>query len=330
MIRIHRDANPPDIPVYTRTSSKALDGVTRITRYARELERATAHYTDALKLTNEGVFTGSSFGFVVYKDGALRDRLASVFRTKCAYCESDFGAVSPRDIEHFRPKGQITIAGGHKLKPAYFWVAGDWSNLLVSCPDCNRPRNHVVPGQSAEVLRGKGDQFPLSNEGRRIRDHMADLADEDPVRLLINPCEENPFDHLLFTADGYVTPRPDANGVPSEKGKISIDVYALQRSLLVQQRKAALLELDQLFVELERHLRILNKLSKLGSDPELQQDADENVRDCLKKLGAMFDLEAEYLAAKRDWMLAADEEGRFTSLRVANINPLGVMKDLPN
>lgn len=326
MIRIRRNPDFPALPVYTERRSTALDGETRVTRYDREKEKAIAHYTDPENFNMHGEFTKGAIGFTVYKDGALREELAKIFHTKCAYCESEFGAVSPRDIEHFRPKGQITIARNVELKPAYFWVAGDWSNLLVSCIDCNRSRNHIVPGQHDEVLRGKGDQFPLSDESRRVRDHDGDLNDEDDARLLIDPCFEDPEAHLEFLADGQVQPREDGNGIPSEKGRISIDVYALQRSELIKARKKELLSLEHLIEEFTRNIFINNRLVEVDAPADIRVMTDLNIQRCIEKLDAMFDDGAEYLAAKRDWMREADVSGRLDGIRAFQIEPMDVVR----
>jgi len=74
------------------------------------------------------------------------------------------------------------------------------------------------------------------NEGGRVRTHQADITAEEPFRLLLNPCTDRPAEHLTFDDQGLVHPQPDAHGQPSEKGRISIAVYALQRKRLVEER----------------------------------------------------------------------------------------------
>ena len=71
------------------------------------------------------------------------------FFGKCAYCESLITNNQPGDVDHYRPKGRvmdannkpvmITTALGENPHPGYYWLAYQFSNLLPSCIDCNRP-----------------------------------------------------------------------------------------------------------------------------------------------------------------------------------------------
>jgi uncharacterized protein (TIGR02646 family) len=177
VIAIPRGPRPATLKVYSNKSVKALDGVTQVTKAEQELEKAVAFFTDPARFLNEQKLTTDTFTFAVYKDPEIQDQLEAIFGTKCAYCETDFGAVTPKDIEHFRPKSEITVAADQDaLVPGYYWLAGEWSNLLVSCPDCNRGRKHEVPGQPKKVLLGKKTQFPLSDEQQRARKHTGSGA----------------------------------------------------------------------------------------------------------------------------------------------------------
>ncbi|MFD4819519.1 HNH endonuclease [Peribacillus butanolivorans] len=60
-----------------------------------------------------------------------KDIKAQIFKetnNKCAYCESIVSHVCPGDIEHILPK---------KKRPEMIF---EWSNLTLSCEECNRPR----------------------------------------------------------------------------------------------------------------------------------------------------------------------------------------------
>ena len=175
MIRIHRDPNPPAIDAFTKQTVK-LPGGTKITRAQNELEQAIAFFTDPANFKNDTKLSKKTFTFRVYKDPAVVKALEAVFGNKCAYCESRFAHVTPKDIEHFRPKSKIEDRDKPPLLTGYFWRAGEWTNLLVSCPDCNRARNHEVPGQTKKVRLGKQAQFPLRDESGRVRSHTANVA----------------------------------------------------------------------------------------------------------------------------------------------------------
>lgn len=73
---------------------------------------------------------------------------------KCAYCESPMpegdDALIAYDVEHFRPKSQVTPWEGHNRqgrRRGYWWLAHAPLNYAVSCKVCNSPL--------------KADRFPV-------------------------------------------------------------------------------------------------------------------------------------------------------------------------
>lgn len=90
------------------------------------------------------------------------------------------------------------------------------------------------------------NQFPLSNKTQHIRkhNHANGIADEEPYRLLLNPCIDYPEEHLEYGDEGIIRPKKDKNGKESEKAKKSIDVYVLQRMYLVQSREKKLIDIQ--------------------------------------------------------------------------------------
>jgi len=213
-----------------------------------ELERARAYYSQ--KPAPE-----RAFEFSRYKERVVRRALDELFHRKCAYCESKYSAVEARDVEHYRPKGGVKGLS----HPGYWWLAGAWSNLLPSCPGCNRLGYRVMyePGMSAkdfedacqrdpDTLTGKGRSFPTSTN-RWAMSEDDDLRIEDP--LLIDPCEHNPADHLEFIFDfdrrmyiwdarpvqSFVRAR-HRDGQDDCRGETSIRLYGLNRLELVRQR----------------------------------------------------------------------------------------------
>lgn len=105
---------------------------------------------------------------------------------KCCYCErkilpSDFG-----NVEHFRPKGGVRSRLSNTLiRPVYYWLAYNWSNLLVSCGVC--------------ITAWKMSYFPLSNERRCAHFHGSALGCETPV--LVDPASEDSRDHIRYNGD---------------------------------------------------------------------------------------------------------------------------------
>ena len=97
-----------------------------------------------------------------YRHPQVRHALEVMFHGKCAYCESKILHVDYGHIEHFRPKSN----------PRFAHLIFAWSNLLLACPRCNGTEN-------------KGDKFPEIEEGGP----------------LVNPCEDDPEEHLQFEYD---------------------------------------------------------------------------------------------------------------------------------
>ena len=147
---------------------------------ADEKARAVDHY-------NVPASQVESFKFTVYKHATVKTALEQLFHKKCAYCESRYAVVSPPDIEHFRPKSAV-VRNGQLTKPGYYWLAAEWSNLLLSCIDCNRARTHEFEDQDPEVA-GKANLFPLEDENMW---EPREGIEERERPLLINPCAENP------------------------------------------------------------------------------------------------------------------------------------------
>jgi hypothetical protein len=88
-----------------------------------------------------------------------------------------------RDVEHFRPKNGVQQTDKEKLKkPGYYWLAYEWSNLLLACDFCNR--------------RYKKNYFPLANPAQRAKNHHEPIENEEP--LIINPATDDPGEFIVF------------------------------------------------------------------------------------------------------------------------------------
>jgi uncharacterized protein (TIGR02646 family) len=208
-----------------------------------ELQKATDFYNNY----NEGA---KAYDFKVYKNKDISEALHSLFKKKCAYCESFYLGVHPTDIEHFRPKARIQKEGEKgAISPGYWWLAADWNNLLPSCIDCNRKRGHALGGNLVNL--GKSDHFPIYPTSNGARTKGSEIHE---IPLLINPCEENPLDHLTFIPVGE---RPIAKpvsqaGVSRLKAKASIKYFGLNRPELVESRAKIYKLLQRCFIRIER------------------------------------------------------------------------------
>ncbi|MBJ2126590.1 hypothetical protein [Flavobacterium sp. IB48] len=222
-------------------------------KWFKETVRAIEHYTNK----NEG-----SFEFKLYNDTKVKDELKKIF-VKCAYCESSYGAVYDGDVEHFRPKGRIKEK--NPATPGYYWLANNWDNLFLACQHCNQRRKHILYGETDENGYGKLDQFPLVSEADRLinhEDHDLVFTTEENSRLLIDPCKDDPRIHFNYeNTEAVIIPL-------TNKAIASVNVYVLQRPLLVKERKVQMLKL---FGQIKCVMRELERLNRDVND-QVQKD----------------------------------------------------------
>jgi hypothetical protein len=266
-----------------------------------EFERAKKHFEEALAAGKEP----GAFEFRAYKSADVKILLFQDFFDKCAYCESRYATTAPVDVEHYRPKGRVKEEG--PAYTGYWWLAMSWDNLLPACIFCNRHNGQVTPtppdppmtpgSGPAEIAldestgkfnswllltTGKGDSFPISKV--RLATESVDYASEEA--LLLDPCRDNPDEHLHFHIDckaplglvlpkalagaktvlGHLTPvkrsasakaivkHAAATGV-SARGAVSIQTFGLNRLQLVRERTRILRRLEffeQLLIEITK------------------------------------------------------------------------------
>lgn len=250
-----------------------------------------------------------------------------MFHGKCAYCETFYASSQPLDVEHYRPKGAVAEVADHR---GYWWIAMAWENLLPSCIDCNRKRNHVTPRGDTSLVRlldnavgfssgvilgtGKKDSFPIADMGIRASKRGDSLADEKP--LLLDPCVDNPSDHLVYFFDwtnpiSFILPKqlpgdPDFSGPDglSIRGATSVHVYGLNRLRLVQARTRLLRRLEFL-ADLAIELKVLAQELKGHPDPNIDSagaQLDGFGDTIVAELVGMCDESAPYSAMVKAWM----------------------------
>ena len=142
----------------------------------------------------------------IYTDKSVADALNEIYQDKCAMCERKYYGLM---ITHYRP---TTL---------YPWLAYEWSNLFLLCPECNK---------------AKRERFPLKNEKKRVtvpqisfydwRANSISLLQEEPQ--LLNPeihNVENLFE-LKFNGElinNTIILNPPANV------EVTLEVYELNR-----------------------------------------------------------------------------------------------------
>ena len=133
--------------------------------------------TDLLKKAFDEGQRQFTFKRSIYADQTVKHQLLADQNKKCCFCEAV--KIKSMDVEHFRPKGQVTGAPTH---PGYYWLAYDWENLLGCCSTCNS--------------RAKNFLFPLVDSGKRAASHEDDIAQEEP--LFVHPVYDEPTQHIWF------------------------------------------------------------------------------------------------------------------------------------
>jgi len=153
----------------------------------------------------------------LYRDDSVRDALGRLFWNKCAFCESPVEAITASPVvHHFRPPQEAVDDDGNVSRPHYWWLAYEWENLYLCCQRCATAAGAMFPVD--------GDRAPVEARGSALAAEKA---------LLVDPCRDDPDEHLAFRPDGSVEALTD-------RGKATIEVHALNRHPLVEARRQAI------------------------------------------------------------------------------------------
>ncbi len=182
-----------------------------------------------LKVRIDGGEKLSSQDFDSYwRSKSVRKPLWTVHHGKCAYCERRRDMTRDSDIEHYRPKTEVTEDQNH---PGYWWLAYEWTNYLISCKRCNQ--------------QYKMNKFPLLPRSPRASRPEDDISSERPV--LLNPFDDDPETCVTFDwergAGVYVT----AIGTDEDgRGAGTIQIVGLNDPQLMEERAENLRLLENL------------------------------------------------------------------------------------
>ena len=188
----------------------------------------------------------------------LVEALVQVFGPICCYCES-YAHPGSGVVEHHRPR--IGVQGENPYRHLHL----DWRNLYWACPVCDRY---------------KGNRFPQMGSTLPERPYLETVEFEEPG--LLDPCRDNPDDHLEFDETGQVS-------ALSVRGDITIKLLDLNRRQLIQTRfeQVQLLQTGRIhsFDEPPAHRAVWRQLGEAGRHqarpygfpaevPRRQQDFD--------------------------------------------------------
>ncbi len=199
---------------------------------------------EAVENNDESVDKFSS----VWQD--LKDALAKLSHGKCWYCECK-QIRSDNAVDHFRPKSK------------YQWLAFDYKNYRYSCTLCNSKRKNPETHET----EGKGNEFPLIDESKRVKEASGNLNQEAP--LLLDPCKSNDVCLLDFRDDGSPCARYQDDEIKKKRAEVSIKLYHLDHPDLVEKRKELALEIKQKIEEIDD---FISKYPDIEPSESLMQD----------------------------------------------------------
>lgn len=227
----------------------------------------------------------------------IRKTLDKLFNGKCAYCETQVGDIMYGDFDHFRPRTSSRGLGKEFSADHYGWLAYTWTNMYLSCQDCNKHKINWFPIE------------PKTSRAEPLSSYEEVLAKEKP--LFVDPCNDDPEDHFKFNPDGTVLPK-------SKKGETTLELLNLNRRRLVENRK----RIGVGFIEL------LSKF-KNASDPHAKNTSiriDRTMNDFVETVTSMFMNKSQHIAVQRailkQWLDKERDirELIFTGVANANLN----------
>jgi predicted ATPase len=182
-------------------------------------------------------------------DESVRTKLSEIYYGKCAYSEEKLTPVSDSNIGCYRP---VSL---------YHWLANEWSNIFLICPECNASAGNRFPITGTQITAPPGDRMQWRADFRT-------MLEEKP--LLLNPEIDTPENHLYFDPKGIIYGRTD-------RGRETIKVFNLNRDVLISKRK------KKVETFLSKFQEILNNFAKSDWEKGNHYRDDKLIYDILFK-----------------------------------------------
>lgn len=233
--------------------------------------------------------------------------MSILFNNKCGYCECDPSRGGRFQIDHFRPKKEIASEMNKKgFPPGYYWLGMYWDNLILSCEYCNIRDTH----EGYKKATGKGTYFPISDENKRHKNpnNKSEFQKEEKVRLLIDPCKDDPSKDLDFIVDDLDINKIGLVTWKTEKGKTSVTAFGLNRfrgnSGLRIVRKNLVMEITSKINEYIEEINIAIKKNDSDSidrfTRKLKNEIDKLRKDVYERKVEFIAFRMSLLKAKKD------------------------------
>ena len=207
--------------------------------------------------------------------------LEQLFHHKCAYCESSVRPGSSA-VEHYRPRQGVRSSRDSRGHLYYAWLAYEWDNLLLVCQECNTRYGTRQPG---DFLAG-GELAPF----------LASVAECRQVEVpkLIDPCFDDPAEHLLCVRDGSLVP-------VTSRARYVVDALGLNsRPELTEARVSAWRQTD---------LQISDAIE------DFTNSSEQDVRILWEAVLKLTELHLPHLTARRAAIVARSEQLEKLGLR---------------
>jgi uncharacterized protein (TIGR02646 family) len=264
------------------------------------------YYDDAINkiIVNKAWFDKAS---KLYSGDPVKRKLDLIYNRKCAFCElKPLG--SPPQVEHYRPKDKVNGI----VHTGYYWLAYEWSNLLLICATCNST---------------KGNHFPIVNVASRVMaptmvgltvDLNANQLTNHPLALegavLINPEFDTPMRHLAFAPDGKLL-------FLDMRGSISITRYNLNRDELYSDGRKKIIE--------DFELKLMRRLQRFIDGLRSASDVVLDIIDLLiESIIYPISKEASFTSFYQAILLNFEEMivGRFPAPKIKKILRISYLK----
>jgi hypothetical protein len=263
-----------------------------------------------------GLFAKRSY----YSDPDVKQKLIASHNGKCGFCESFIMATDVGDVEHYRPKAEVTgPAPDNKMQEisldghsGYFWLAASWDNLYLSCKQCNQAY--------------KRNLFDLLPDSPRM---TFDDLDAIEAPLLLHPgLPEDQLRRLIRydPSDGMAILNPnDKYGsvvdLVKESPRIqrTIEIVGLNRPRLLEARAHHLVKLRSLFVLAAAAAMPISHALPAKSDPrpailDFLAPIDSAAADAIAALEHAIQPSAEFSALALDALITWSAELAFGEL----------------
>ncbi len=226
-----------------------------------------------LALILDSITTQSKHKFdsKVYRDATL-ESLEVLYHSKCAYCETNTSAGAAMQVDHYRPKKKVNDDLIHN---GYYWLAYEWSNLILCCSKCNRKKGYSFPTSAAKITEPSLDADGFPEIEYCVADSAKLRAEE---ALILHPELDDVETHFVFGPNG------DILGLSSQAEK-TIEICDLNRKELVFKRLGIL----------KRYVNDLQEILQEFSEGTINSDqCRESAKRVFRRLAALQDPRREY------------------------------------